>query len=275
MTQISFEMKDFNLQCFLDAANELVRADETERALRLLNNLPGYYRDNQPKEVVTLKNKILSRIATPADYVNIERKMQPYPAGDPMGMAGTLRAQILSMEIKRLNDRELAPLIVDYGPGEYWLPTILLESDLDFSYQPRCLDHELYQRFKSDKRPLHDEGSALPIIFCAFEIIEHLQNEEDLKSESLKCGVPDIIHASTPMYTFDTECTDWDATKGELGHLRTYTPNEFHAVLSRLFPEYTLMVYAHKIMHARLVLKDSECLAVKETKDMDILSVIA
>lgn len=269
--QTSLEMKNFNLQCFLDAANELVRADETERALRLLNGLPGYYRDHQPKEILELKNKILSRIATPSDYVNIERGMRPYPPGDPMGMAGTLRAQILALEIKRLNSHAITPHVVDYGPGEYWLPTILLEQQLAFSYHPQCLDHDLFERFKVGKE-IKEQVMGAPKIFCAFEIIEHLQNEEDLKTESLQCGRPDIVHVSTPMYTFDVECTDWDAAKKELGHLRTYTPNEFHSVLSRLFPEYTITVYAHKIMHARLVLKDSECELINQTKDMDILN---
>ena len=121
------EMKDFNLQCFIDAANELVRSDETIRALNLLDNLPAYYRDFKPKEVLKLKNEILHRIATPAVYSesNCDRNIDDV---DRNGTSKTLRAQLLRIELEWLNKENLKPHVVDLGPGEYWLPFELKRS---------------------------------------------------------------------------------------------------------------------------------------------------
>lgn len=248
------ELLNFKLQAFLDVANELVRADEVILALKLLDNLPGFYRDNRPVEIVELKNKILSRIATPSVYAN-----SPVDANidtdDRNKTSKTLRGQLIFNEVKWWNSRAIVPHIVDYGPGEYWLPFVLKKEGLKFTYQPVYLAKEAYEKAKAllteEMIPKKPEA---PTIYIACEIIEHLWNEEDLKTEMLaSCGYADVIHISTPRYTHGNLCLDWAADKQELGHLRTYTPQEFSQKIIQMFPEYQVKVFNSFIMHARLV----------------------
>jgi len=53
---------------FMDAANILAASDEPLRAIDLLNNLPGFYRDHIPHEIQELKTKIYQDLATPIFY---------------------------------------------------------------------------------------------------------------------------------------------------------------------------------------------------------------
>ncbi len=246
-----FNMSNFKLKPFIECAEELLRADETERALWLLDNLPAYYRDNTPQEILDLKLEVIKRIATPTLYANGDIE-DIIDLKDGHGMGESLRGLFLKKEVKWFNDQGLTPHIVDYGPGEYWLPIILHNADLKFSYQPIYLNvraHSSILQFLLDLAPRQD---GAPNIFVACEIIEHLWNEQDIKTEMLSHGgFADVIHISTPCYTFDTQCKDWKEKK-DLGHLRAYTPVEFSRKLSEIFREYKQFYIYSQIMHARL-----------------------
>ncbi len=246
-----FEMNDFNVKTFITCAEELLRADETERALWVLDNLPAYYRDNTPTEILELRNEVIKRIATPTLYANGDiEDMVDFANGH--GMTDSLRGSIIKKEVEWFNKQGLQPHVIDYGPGEYWLPIILKKAGLKFSYEPIFLNiraHEKIAPFLKDLEP-YIEGS--PRVFVACEIIEHLWNEQDIKSEMLSHGgFADIIHVSTPCYTYDISCTDWKQ-KSDLGHLRAYTPKEFRLKLETMFREYGQFFILSKVMHARL-----------------------
>lgn len=251
-----------NLKPFLDCANELVRLDEVERALKLLDNLPGYYRDHPPEEVIALRNEITARICTPTTYASMDIDYASYGLDDRR-MQETLRGILLVDEVRRLNKCGLRPHVVDLGPGEYWAPVTLRQAKCDFTYDAITLKPQLTKAVVEKDQP---------IVFLALEIIEHLWNEQDIKIEAFKCGrLPDIIHISTPKYAFDVECADWRVRK-ELGHLRTYTPAEFQTVLARLFPEYYLLFYDSQIMQMRLTLKSTRFPDIAEHALKDVLS---
>jgi hypothetical protein len=252
-------MKNFNLQAFLTCANELVRADEVERALWLLDNLPGYYRDHKPPEVLALKREIMARICTPVTYAALD---VDEPTAYHPGIKDTLRAQMLLKEVKWMNENWLEPHVIDLAPGAHWADGILREIGADYSYQAVSLKPSKTASVVTDEQP---------IIFLALELIEHLWNETDIRIESLKFGrLPDIIHISTPMYSFDTECMEW-RERDLLGHLRTYTPGEFRAVLLKLFPEYSHLYYESKVQQARLTLNESVFESIRDRKATDIL----
>lgn len=256
-------MRNFKVHAFLDAANELVRADEVERAIHLLDNLPGFYRDNPPPEVAELKHKIVSRIATASFYAWVDANTTTHD-GKNSPMIDTLRGRMIIEDVKNFNKHDQSPVIVDFGPGDFWVNEVLSSLDLSFRYEPITLASRGVWPDRLNRWPD-------PVIFCAFEIIEHLWNEQDIRTEATKLGItPDIVHVSTPLYTFDTECEDW-TVRQQLGHLRTYTPMEFNQILSRLFPEYTHMFYNSQIMHSRMTLKNTKFAAVKETEGKDIL----
>lgn len=258
-------MINFRLNLFLDTAKELLRADETERALWLLDNLPAYYREHVPKAVVELKNEILKKISTTQKYINGVYELEVMDLVNGNGMDETLRGKMIIKDVEFLNNLGHTPHIIDYGPGEYWLPIVLHKHGLKFTYQDIYLN-----KFARNKAlPLLDPyliepNKNEPSIFVAYEIIEHLWQEHEIKTQLLyNHGPADILHISTPAYTYDTDCTDWNQ-KDELGHLRAYTPQEFSEILTKLFPEYTTFLYVSRIMQMRLTHKESKFQEIKD-----------
>jgi hypothetical protein len=232
---------------FIDAANILVAADEPMRALKLLDEVPGYYRDNPDPQMTSLKEKILSLLATPAFYAT-----NPYDTLVREEVAehvvdSLVRGVLIRDDVKRFNDQGLTPHIVDLGPGEYWLPIGLKKKGLQFTYHDVGLCKEAQDKayvFIKD-RVRETQSPGQPVIFVACEIIEHMHHEEDIAVEyhRLKANA-DVIHISTPKYTFDIRKSqlDWEK-KGDLGHLRTYTPKEFFDVVSKMFPQHQFVIY--------------------------------
>lgn len=246
----------FRIEPFLDAANILVAADEPMRAIELLKQLPGYYRDNPPKEALDLIAKIHALLATPHFYMNNEPDKLVRVDMAEATVNQTLRGKLIDQDVKAYNDKKVTPHIVDLGPGEYWLPIGLSRLGRHFTYQAIGLCSDAKEEAKKhlighlvDAKPAHNP----PTIFVACEIIEHLHNESDILVEFMRARAEaEIIHVSTPKYTFDTRQSqiDWEK-KGDLGHLRTYTPREFEMVVCKMFPDYNWGYCDSQIMHLR------------------------
>ncbi len=225
------------LHSYYNVINYLVTKDEVELALKVADSVPGYFRDNPVKEIVDLKNEIMSRIATATDYAKIDRESPEHPSHQDIENYGaTLRAQLILKELESLDK----PLIFDFAGGGRLLQEFLMQrADKPFVYFESCLT-------KKD-RP----ASSRIKIFVACEIIEHLWNPQDLRTEMLAgIGLADIIHLSTPKYEFDEISESW-GHRSLLGHLRTYTPREFVAAAQKVFPEYDFTLYDSKVMHLR------------------------
>lgn len=267
-------MKNFNLQCFLDCANELVRADEVASALWLLEKgIPGFWREKTPKEIYELKNEIMYKIATPSFYAThvgceVDTMRDTYKMSHE-----TLRGKAIIADVKFCNDNGLIPAIVDLGPGEMWLPKMLLHHGLRFTYKPIYVNHPTFEAHKKDIEAvlINEIPKDQPMIFYACEILEHLWEPRDIRFEMNRLGrAADIVHVSTPLNTFDVDCIEW-RDKGDLGHLRTYTSKEFSDVVASLFPEYGLMFYRSQIQHARGVAHMSPFEAVKNSMGKDTI----
>lgn len=266
------EMVNFNLQCFLDCANELLRADETERALHLLDNLPAYYRDHKPREVIELKREAMARLATASFYATSRGYELTAPPDSYLRGAESLRGIMIAQEIKTLNENDLMPHVLDLGPGEYWLPQMLNHKGLLFTYEPIFVNHpshDQYQKSFAKNFLVYKQDPPevdRPKILFAGEIIEHLWNESEIRFEMERhMGLADVVHISTPAYTFDYECIDW-RSKGDIGHLRAYTPSEFQTTVWKMFPEYATQVYVSQILHARGVLQTTKFETIKNLK---------
>ena len=267
--------KNINIQCFIDAINELIRFDEIERALWLCDNLPGFFRDYKVAEISEIKNTLLSRIATPSFYAHhVGCEMNLVNGENVPFVAQTLRGQVIIEEVKRLNAANFNPHIVDCGPGEYWLPNLLRSKGLSFTYQPIYLNgptHNAALKGFKDEIWTWTSECKVPVIFFACEIIEHLWNEFDVKCDMLRaCGLADVVHVSTPMYAFDNEIKDW-RDKGDIGHLRTYTPSEFKNLIQKMFPEYHKAFYDSQILHCRMVKVSTPFDVLSKTFAEDIL----
>lgn len=267
------QMVNENIQCFIDCANELVRADEVNRALWLLDNLPAWRRDHPHPDIVSLKNEIMKRMATPSFYSTDVGAEVQIPGDTHLAMVHTIRGDLLTKETKWLNANKFSPKVYDLGPGEFWTPKMLIHQGIEFTYYPIYMNHPTYQHYKKDfEHKISKEPNDQPKIFFACEIIEHLHHEEEIRYEMNRhAGSADIIHLSTPCYTFDYVCQDWKANKKDLGHLRAYTPTEFFLKVQTMFPEYNIQMFSNEILHVRGVHKDTKFDLIKNTNIQDIL----
>lgn len=249
-------LKIFDVKPFIQTAEILLAADETIRALNVLNNLPAYYRDNEPIEVTDLRNEIMARLATPSFYATHSGCELTTSKDSMLNMQHTLRGALILEDVKRCNEVSAIPMIYDLGPGEYWLPILLKHHNLKFSYKPIYVNSPTFEHYKSQIEDVMNIETEGPKIFVACEIIEHLWNEAEIVHEMYRhCGLADVIHVSTPKYTFDTGCMDF-RTKGDLGHLRAYTFMDFKRKIEDLFKDYGSVkqdVYDSHIFHARIV----------------------
>lgn len=251
-------VKTFDLEAYLKVIHSFIDAEEVERALWLIDNVPAYYRDHKFKELEDLKSEIESKLITPHGYMSLDLDSE---VGDKAQseaiLNGTLRGVLAKNEVENLNKLGSPPHIVDMGPGQYWLP-IGLQGHQQFSYFPIEMDRRakvdaaIHIHWIKDK-PLKEDS---PRMFVALEVIEHISDPSHIRWEAMRhCGgIPEIIHLSTPMYTYDSTPKNW--RKIGLPHLRAYTPSEFIAEATRLFPTHAITLYQNPVMSIRGVRHD-------------------
>lgn len=251
----------FDVEICKKYVESLIQHDEVERAILVLNNLPAFYRDNMPDDLLKLKKEIIQSICTPHAYANDGLDQEITVEGAVAALSANLRGILIQKEVKRYNEMGLTPHIVDMGPGEYFVPIGLKHYGLKFSYNP------IAQCRKTEKNaaPFIDDVRRLipmpgqPVIFLALEIIEHLYSPTELATECLRnCGeYPERVHLSTPCYTYDNSNKKEWRKKSGLPHLRAYTPKEFWEEVARLFPGYATQYFDGIIMSMRLMRGDS------------------
>ena len=225
-----------NIKPWLEAAEELIRFDEPERALKILELVPAHYRDFEDDQIRVLKADILRAMITAHAYRTSGLDQNVSEGQAEVNITGLLRGRIILEEMRKLTN----PHIVDVGPGEYWVPIGLLKAGHTFTYNPVSMDEEAAAQAEPlIKGVLQYEPQDRPTMFIAHEIIEHLPSTQDLPIEALRhCGKwPEYVHLSTPLYCFDNRPKEWNKLCG-LPHLRAYTPREFIAEAQKLFPGY-------------------------------------
>lgn len=243
----------FKPEPIVEYAQILIDHDEVERALLALENIPAYYRDNVPEIITNFKNRILKGIYTARTYIKDPGDMNVRETGNKNTLLGTLRGIIISQEVRRYNALNITPHVIDYGPGDYFIPLGLQEVGLKFSYQ----DIGINEVAKSLVEPLlknipRQKEASSPSIFIANEIIEHLSSTNDILIECIKANseMPERVHLSTPHYTYDLDIKVIE--QRGLPHLRAYTPNEFIAEAKKLFYNYNWQLsVGGKIMSLR------------------------
>lgn len=247
----------FNEDLCVQYVETLVRNDEVERALLVLDNVPAFYRQAPTPKLVQIREEIQKARYTAATYVNSELDAAVDKESALVIFQSQLRWRLLGEEVKRCNDRGVVPHIVDVGPGTYVLPYGLEALGLDFTYWDVGINAKAQELTKDlpRERPLTDTGLTY-YIFAGLEIIEHLPDPSELVVEALRHCFhwPERIHLSTPLFTFDTDHSDW-RTAG-LPHLRAYTPAEFYNEANRLFPGYQWDLISDRIMSLRGQRKD-------------------
>jgi hypothetical protein len=232
-------MIELNVKALKEYAEYLVEQDEALMALKILDMVPGYYRDHYPEELFHLRAFILSALPTPNDLLDDRREYVKRPEESAKLLKYTARGRLIKAKLYDANKAGIKPLIVDVGPGDYSIPISLKEDfDFKFSYYPIGLNEKA--KFQA--------GDRLEIVskfsredkserwFVAYEIIEHLFDTSYLATMFLRHGPFDKIFLSTPCYTFMDGSTKWK--EEGIHHLRTFTPKEFIDEAIKLFKVY-------------------------------------
>lgn len=249
------QIQSFDENKLYDVVNTYVEADEVERALWILNNLPGVYRDQMPVKLAKLRTEILKAMVTPHAYMSCDLDATVDKEANLRNFEVLMRTKLIEAETKRFLEKGPSSIhIVDVGPGEYMVPMGLMARGMAFTYNPVFMDKKAFAAAKPEIEPciVTTPGTPDETIFLALEIIEHLPAPQDLATECLRhCGGwPARIHLSTPMYTYDGSAKNWRKPCG-LPHLRAYTPAEFLVEAQRTFPGYVWQLYPGVIMSLR------------------------
>ncbi len=214
--------KYFNTDTYLDAVEMMINADEVERALWMLDNMPGYYRDNMPERALEILNTLHKKTWTAIQYSELKQD-EPLSL-EVADQVVPLRGMLVEQIVRSYNELSITPHIMELAPGGHWLPQYLKYKGLVFTYSSMSLTVGL------------EIGVEVlgPVMFVCFETIEHLADEADIYRNYLKMGAKaDVFMLSTPLYTINGGEDNW--RERELGHLRTYTPAEFMRFADKYF----------------------------------------
>lgn len=233
----------FNMDLHLAAVEQMITAEEIETAFYMLEHMPAWYRDNMPIEAIKLREQLYTRLYTTLDYqaVDCSKAIVGYSQGIYPGDFKISRVQAIIELVKELNRNNQNPHLVELGPGSYVVPFALMDAGCQFTYQAEGLNqanHELAIEKLAKYWDWWDEECEKPTIFISLETIEHLHNPNEIYHYALKTGIAfDHLVISTPLYCWMGGFGHWHQM--DLGHLRTYTPQEFANQVVKWWPGYS------------------------------------
>jgi hypothetical protein len=211
----------FDVNRYLDAVEDMINADEVEKAFHMLNNMPAFYVDHVPERALEIRQSLNRQLFTPVQYKGIYDPL----SRDEVTKYWPGRAQIVEKLVREMDK----PHVMELAPGSFYLPLGLEKRGCQFTYEWQGLD----ECGPAGDFLLAPRDNA-PTLFCCFELIEHLWCEQEVYQNYLKFNrEADFVLLSTPLYTCAGGMDNWRARP--LGHLRTYSPTSFLAVASQMF----------------------------------------
>lgn len=238
----------FDVDKYLSSVEEMITCDEVTNALTMLDIMPGYYRDYPPPAVKQIKQRLLERFFTTLDYAKDgctwetgAGAMDQATALDHLNLErGALAFKYATMYSGDLHIYELAP-------GNYWLPVALSAAGCKFTYYGPSLNTRMQEEAAANLPNWFLSQTPSKSMFVCFEFIEHLQDPGEIYHHYVKSGLDaDVILLSTPKYTFGGGMGDW--YNKDLGHVRTYTPNEFKQFAEKHWPKHNWMIHDGPVM---------------------------
>lgn len=228
----------FDPYLYLVVVEQMIAAEEIERALWMLDNPPGWYRMNPPESFKKLRDKLYEQFHTTIDYSNDRQDDLTKFTPDEMVAYGhnSLRFKEVFDLVEKLNKEEIAPHIIEIAPGNGFLADYLLHTCCKFTYIGFGLGHRKV-------RATEFIGYKQVNIFVCFEVIEHLHNPIEIYHHFIKQQLDfSYIFISTPYCTWKGGFPNWYEMK--LGHLRTYNPKELAEFGVKHWPNYKFNIVA-------------------------------
>lgn len=230
----------FDPEIYLDAVEHMIVADELVFALKMLDNMPAWYRINKHPRAESIRKELLKKTWTVFDYAKdsdekeeidgllVGRDIRYYP-----------RASILKYLVQDLTSRGLKVNVHEFCPGNFSNLRHLSACGLDFGYQfynvnmttkdnvcELLLNHQLYPGGYN--------------IFICFEVIEHLWDAEITLEHWASRVSADSVMVSTPYGCMGGGMDKW--REREIGHVRTFTPEELMRLCAKIWPK---LIWSH------------------------------
>lgn len=245
------------LEDHIKAIEGMIRADEIIIALEMCDKIPGYFRENYPPELTALKSQLFKRLYNQFVYSSDDEEAgisREKAEGEITSGYMYPRGEILRAHLDELAKLPVVPWIVDLGCSHGHLPMGLQKLGYSFNYLGLGMNYRAVQKIKEwlETGVWQDEphASQRKILVC-FETIEHMYDEGDLERGVKKLGVEfDDIFLSVPYGTLGGGIFDWNRP---IGHVRTYTQQDFINLANKVFPGYQ---WALTVSHS-LVLQGS------------------
>lgn len=233
----------FDLELYIAAIEMMICSDELESAIWMIDHPPAWYRDNMPKELTDIKNRLYRQCYDVFQYAQDPEETEcEKEFGEAQFDNGYMhpRAEIISEILTKLNAENIFPWICDLGCSHGNLPLGLMRRGFKFAYKGMAVNREIEKkvRYWTDKhwfdRPFDDKQFT---ILWNTEVLEHAWREEDIVQASYKFGIDwNMIILSVPYGCLYGGLPDWKMRP--LGHVRGYSHKEFYEFANKNWPGY-------------------------------------
>jgi hypothetical protein len=247
----------WSLDNHIIAIEQMICADEIQMALKMCDEIPGWYRDNYPQELTEIKNTLYQQCYDQFDYSS-DHDEANFTKDEVIAQCFSSytypRADILAEDLMTYQTSGKVvtqPWLFEISPSHGWLPVGFDNKKLKFNFFGKNLNQKALAKIKEWLTPgVWQEKPALgqEKWLINFESLEHMWFPHDLEQASKKMGHDwDRIYLSTPKYTLGCGLSDWRTRR--LGHVRTWSPGEFSEFAKKAWPGYTWSLWpAHSMV---------------------------
>lgn len=230
----------WRLDQHIAAIEQMIRADEIEIALKMLDQIPAWWRENYPQELTEIRTTLYRNLYDTFEYASDsdEAGWAKEDAEAQFLTAYTYpRAEILLDTVKQFNAQGLTPWVFELSTSHGLLPLGLKKHGAIFRFAAKNLNQPALLKVKEWLGPVWaDEPSRdQPTVFVFTEALEHAYREEDLRQSYYKLGIDfDVVILSVPYGCLGGGLPNWRERR--IGHVRGYTRNDFIKLANDYFP---------------------------------------
>lgn len=233
----------FSLDKWIEAVEMLIRSDEILMAIEVLAKVPSWHREDpaSQKKLHEIKTTLFRQAYDSMEYAN-----DPDEAGYTRAEAERQffssyafpRGEILLEEVNKLNRDGKTPWVFELSTSHGLLPLGLAKANCKFNFCAKNLNQAALVKVKDWLGPeiwQEKPKQGQPTLFINTECLEHAAREEDIEHNYYKLGIDfDTILLSVPYGVLGGGLPDWRTRR--LGHIRTYTKQDFLNLAHRFFP---------------------------------------
>jgi hypothetical protein len=232
----------WSLEKHTEAVIQMIRADEIQIALEMIDKVPAWYRENRPEELEEIRKKLYENLYDQIEYASDNEEAEcTKEFGEAQWDNGYMfpRAQIITALVKKLNEQMKKPWIFDLGCSHGNLPLGLMKEKATYSYRGVGLNGQIVKKVREWASGIwrHEpDPDQTTILYCT-EVLEHCMNPMDIVQSAYKVGVTwDYILLSVPLGCLGGGLANWDTRR--LGHVRGWTKQEFIEFAQKHWPGY-------------------------------------